>query len=76
MARRQVSRYYAPWPQVRIEHPSGYVQISLDYLVHGPKKKTSNLYALAKKNNGWKLFRNEAEVEAYERQKAQKETRL
>lgn len=51
MARRQVSRYYAPWPQVRIEHPSGYVQISLDYLVHGPKKKTSNLYALAKKKS-------------------------
>lgn len=69
MARRLMPWDYEPWPQVRIEWPGGYAQISLDYLAHGPRRKVSKIMTLAKKNHGWKLFHNEAEVEAYERQK-------
>lgn len=55
MSRARCYNQYKPWPRVRVELPTGYVEVSYDWVVHGPQKKVRKFMTLAKKCNGWKL---------------------
>ena len=58
--------YYRPWPRVRIELKSGgYIEISYDFILNGPRKQVNKILTVAKKNGGWKL--------KFEQQEAQNE---
>lgn len=51
-----MTRQYKPWPRVRIELESGgYIEVSYDYLVRGPRRKVNKVLTIAKKNHGWIL---------------------
>ena len=48
--------HYEPWPRVRIELESGgYIEVSYDFILKGPRKKVNKILTIAKKNGGWKL---------------------
>ena len=65
-------KFFYPWPQSRIEHEHGYVQVSQDYLEHGPKTKVNKIWALAKKNPVRVLtFKTEAEANKYDQKRTQ-----
>lgn len=44
---------YRSYPRVRIEHESGYIEVSQDYMERGPKTKVNKLMNLAKKE--WRI---------------------
>ena len=48
--------HYEPWPRVRIElESSGYIEVSYDFILNGPRKMVNKILTIAKKNGGWKL---------------------
>lgn len=58
---RKVGRYnvYRLCPRARIEWEGGYIEVSLDFLENGPKKKTNKIWALARKYGGWKIIQHD-----------------
>lgn len=48
--------FYEPWPRVRIQLMSGgYIEVSYDFILNGPRKQVNKILTIAKKNGGWKL---------------------
>ena len=47
---------YKSYPRVRIELKSGgYIEVSYDFILNGPRKKVNKILTIAKKNGGWNL---------------------
>ena len=54
---------YKSYPRVRIELKSGgYIEVSYDFILNGPRKKVNKILTIAKKNGGWKLKFEQEEV--------------
>lgn len=48
--------WYKPWPRILITLPNGYIEMSYDFMVRGPRKKVNKILTIAKENNGWRLI--------------------
>lgn len=44
--------WYRPWPRILITLPNGYIEMSYDFMVRGPRKKVNKILTIAKQNNG------------------------